>query len=166
MLNLMDKHGNKMIEIFDNRYDAQIRKIALNLREDDFDEVFAATGKSPHLDIEVGVKTSLRTWIMLNKNDEAVAVLGVKPLSVFSNTGIPWLLGTDGLNNMKRFFVQCSKPIIEEMKNGFKLLLNDVDVRYTKAVRWLKWCGFTVEEPKPFGAFGLPFHKFYMKVGT
>jgi hypothetical protein len=163
MLNIQDKYGNRIVEVVNHNYDAHIHHVALNLRAADFDEVFAETGESPHLEIEEYVLFSLKKWVILNKHSEAVAILGVRPLTQFSKIGIPWLLGTDGLGNMKRFFVSVSRPTIENMKGGFDLLINHVDARYTKAVRWLEWCGFTVEEPKPHGVLGEPFHKFYME---
>lgn len=163
MLTIQDKRGNRIVEVVNHDYDTHIHHVALNLRAADFDEVFAETGESPHLDIEEAVLFSLKKWVILNKNNEAVAVLGVRPLTQFSKIGIPWLLGTDGLDKMKRFFVSVSKPIIENMKEGFDFLINHVDARYTKAVRWLSWCGFTIEEERPHGALGLPFHKFYME---
>ena len=160
---ISDKSGNKVIEVFDNTYNDKVRHLATNLREADFDEVFASTGESPHFAIQEGWEWSIRKWIMLNKHDRAVAVLGVRPQSMFSDIGIPWLLGTEGLNKIKRFFMEASKPIIVEMLKDYKALINYVDARYIKAVRWLNWCGFEIEDAEPFGAQQLPFHKFSMR---
>ena len=63
---------------------------------------------------------------------------------------------------MKKFFMKSSKIIIEEMKKEFELLFNVVDARYIKAIKWLRWCGFTVKEAEPFGTLQQPFHEFYM----
>lgn len=164
MLNIQDRHGNRIEEVSGNSHAREMRHVSLNLRADDFDEVFASTGESPHLAIEESMLFSLRKWIMYNSNNEPVAVLGVRPITMFSRTGIPWFLGTDGLDKMKRFFLSISKRIISEMTQGFNLLVNFVDARYTKSVRWLEWCGFIVEDPEPFGALQLPFHKFYMEL--
>lgn len=167
MCNIMtDRQGNKIVEVFDNSYDDCIRHIAVNLRADDFDEVFAISGKSPHYDIIDSWQNSLRKWVILNNHGEAVAVLGIRPIgNMFSDIGLPWLVGTDELTKMKKFFVKVSKPIINEMCKHFKLLVNLVDSRYTKAVRWLKWCGFTFEDAKIVDTFysDVPFHKFYMR---
>jgi hypothetical protein len=162
MLNLADKHGNKAIEVFDSQYDNQVRQMATHLRKEDFDEAFATTGESPHLGVKESWDNSIRKWIIF-KGDAPVGAFGVRPLTMFSDIGIVWLLGTDGLSKIKKFFVKISKPIIAEMMNDFKILVNFVDMRYTKAVRWLKWCGFQFDEPAPFGALGLPFSKFYME---
>jgi hypothetical protein len=35
-----------------------------------------------------------------------------------------------------------------------------VDARYTLSIRWLRWLGAVVGEPRPFGVAGLPFCPF------
>jgi hypothetical protein len=158
-----ENNGNKIIEVFDDSYDKQVNHIAMNLRPEDFDELFYFFNINPYEVVIESWKMSLRRWIVLNKNNIAVAVLGVRPLSTFSKLAIPWLLGTKGLEKMKKFFMKHSKPIIEEMKMDFEFLYNFVDSRYIKAVKWLKWCGFTIEEAVPFGIYNVPFHRFYMR---
>jgi hypothetical protein len=159
------ENNNKIIEVFDASYDKQVEYVANNLRINDFDEVFDATGDLPYISIMEDWIMSSRRWIVLNKHNIAVAVLGVRPKTMFSDIGIPWLLGTKGLDKMKKFFIKYSKTIIEQMKIGYDILFNHVDARYLNAVRWLKWCGFTVEEPAPFGAHQMPFHLIYMECG-
>jgi hypothetical protein len=158
-----NENGNRIIEVFDASYDKHVEAVAMDLRVSDFDELFAATGKSPYYDVVDSWVMSHRRWVVFNKNDQAVAVLGVRAEAMFSDYGIPWLLGTKGLDKMKKFFVKYSKMIINEIKKDFKFLYNYVDTRYLKAIRWLLWCGFTVEDAAPSGAFGYPFHRFYME---
>ena len=43
------------------------------------------------------------------------------------------------------------------------MLLNFVDNRNIKAQNWLRWLGFTLEEPEPHGVAGLPFRRFWMR---
>lgn len=159
-----DRDGNKVIEVFSDLYNAHVHYISDHLRAEDFNEVFASTGESPHHAVLLGWNMSLRRWIIFNKHNVPVAVLGVYGANVlFGDVGIPWLLGTYGLDEMKRFFMMMSRVLMEEMTQRFKLLINFVDARYERAVRWLKWCGFTIEAAAPHGALGLPFHKFYME---
>jgi hypothetical protein len=161
---MKDKNGNVIVEVFDNRYDKQVRDVSVNLRTEDFDEVFALTGKSPHLALMEDWEMSSRRWIIFNKNAQAVAVLGIRPSYQFSDDGSPWLLGTEGLNKISKFFLKISNPIIEEMSRGFRTLSNYIDARYVKTVRWMKWLGFTIEEAEPFGELGLPFHNVHMEI--
>jgi hypothetical protein len=154
---------NRVIEIFDASYNEHVKDVAMNLRKSDFDEVYAVTGENPYHAVIDDWLTSIRRWIVINKENKAVAVLGVRPLTMFSDIGVPWFLGTNGLEKMKLFFLKHSKQIIEEMGFCFKILFSYVDSRYTKAVKWLEWCGFTIEEAKPFGILKVPFHRFYME---
>jgi len=164
MLNIQDK-GNSVIEISSEDRVKDVLHVCTHLRAADFDEVFDVTGESPHITILEGWDIALRRWIIYNCNGVAVAVLGVRPIEPFSKIGIVWLLGTDDLDNMSKFFLKISKPIIEEMKKGFDIICGYVDSRYEKSKRWLSWCGFTIiDEPIQFGINRLPFHEFYMEV--
>ena len=50
------------------------------------------------------------------------------------------------------------------MAGGYTWLVNWVDDRNTCAIRWLKWMGFTIHEPEPYGVANLPFRRFDMKM--
>jgi hypothetical protein len=39
-------------------------------------------------------------------------------------------------------------------------VVNYVDARNVRAVKWFKWLGFEVSEPEPFGLNGELFHRF------
>ena len=52
--------------------------------------------------------------------------------------------------------------MVDGWRQEFPYMFNYVDVRHKEAIRWLKWLGFTLNEPTPYGPFGLPFHKFHM----
>lgn len=161
---MQDNKGNRVLEIFDNRYDNKLLEFSVNLRADDFDEVFSATGKSPHYTVISGWETALKRWLIFDSSDKIVGVIGLKPYDQYSNICAPWMLGTDGLNDISKFFLKISKPIIKEMLLYCDVLLNYVDSRYEKAIRWLKWCGFTVdaEKIKFFNDKNVPFYTFYM----
>ena len=163
MLTMQDNRGNVVVEVFDDRYDKQMRHVSTHLRASDFDEVFAATGDSPHIEVADSWELSSRRFMIFNKRAQPVAVLGVRPLEAFSRIGIIWLLGTDGLGNMKKFFLRISKPIIKYLMDGYDVVFNYVDNRYLGALRWMEWCGFTVHAPEPFGALKLPFNQCTME---
>jgi hypothetical protein len=165
MLTLRDKQGNTITEVYDERYDCQMCYVATHLRAEDFNEVFAATGESPHLDVLSVWAASSKRFMIFDKNCAPVAVLGVKPMEPYSNIGVIWLLGTDGLNKMKKFFLKITKRIIKELSIGYDMLYNLVDSRYTKTIRWLEWCGFTIDEPSTYnGELAVPFHHVYLEV--
>ncbi|UZP67383.1 hypothetical protein N1030_17575 [Desulfovibrio mangrovi] len=133
------------------------------LRRSDCGEVLAATGLAPDAGLERSFSMSCMAWAVVEKA-EVIAMFGVGASSL-SGTGSPWLLGTDALVRQVRGFIQHSREYIDLMRQRFPNLVNWVDARNAASVRWLGWCGFTVEEPVPFGPFGLPFHKFHMGGG-
>lgn len=164
MLSMSDRYGHRVEEVYDSKYDNSVSYIALHLRDEDFDELYASTGKSPHYDVLESWEMSTIRWIIFNEFGQAVAVMGVRPITAFSEVGIPWLVGTDKINkdySMKRFFVKMTKLIAKEIMESFSILVNYVDARYAKAIKWIKVLGFTIEEAEPFGAKDMMFHKFH-----
>lgn len=165
MLIMADSSGNKIIKVFDDSYNKKVRQMALDLRAEDFDEVFHLYGMNPYDVVMESWDMSSDRYVILNKHDIVVGAFGVRAVDMFNGIGIPWLLGTEGLNKMKKFFVKNSKLVLNLMKYNYSYLVNYVDASYDNAVKWLKWCGFTLEEAKPFGIFRLPYHRFYMECG-
>jgi hypothetical protein len=109
-----------------------------------------------------GWDNSSRRWIIVDKYGNGVCMMGVRPIN--NDVGVPWLLGTDSLNDIKIFFMKISKIVISEMKKQFKLLVNFVDSRYDKSVKWLKWCDFKFDNDTVlFGTMKVPFYRFEMR---
>ena len=52
-----------------------------------------------------------------------------------------WLLGTPGLAKIKKSFIILSVEIIKEFLAEYPTLWAQVDRRYQKTFRWLKWLG-------------------------
>lgn len=132
---------------------------ALNVRQADIDEVFAASG----LDIKEALRVSLNMvgyhyagYI----NNELICIFGVGGLYSF---GIPYMIGSDKIIKYKKTFLTYSSGFIDKMKKQYSYMTNFVDARSVVAIEWLKWLGFTIHEAKPYGYLGLPFHKFDMR---
>ena len=75
----------------------------------------------------------------------------------------PWLLATDELDQYGLRFYRTTLPHVQAMLNEYGYLENYVDERNVKSIRWLKWLGFVVEAPAPFGVERIPFHRFWMR---
>ena len=93
---------------------------------------------------------------------KVICMFGVAPMSLATGGGIPWLVSTDDLPRYAKSFMERNKAWIEEKLAVYGYLQNYVDKRNTVSKRWLRWLGFQLEEPKPYGVNKLPFHRFSM----
>lgn len=133
-----------------------------SLRQADQDEVRAASGLEPDIGLLDSWCRSMKTWAIIN-NGETAAVMGLVRHTELENTGVPWMLGTDLMDEIRIFFTKQSKLFIKnEMLSEFDNLVNYVDVRNGKAIGWLTYCGFELEGPEPLGPDGMPFFKMYL----
>lgn len=144
-----------------NTLPEHIEPIAANMRLDDVREIWAAGQRTPLVSLKMSVALGRHKTIMLA--DKPVGMFGVTPLSCIGRHGSPWLLGTDELARHSRSFLKGCLRHFPEVTNGFEFLENYVDARNTVSIRWLKWLGFVIMEPEPYGPFKLPFHRFYME---
>ncbi|MEH4965229.1 hypothetical protein PO428_21830 [Escherichia coli] len=133
-----------------------------NVRQVDVDEFMATNGWTPRRVLETGLRTSTFCCAGLI-NDEVVTIFGVAPGSMIGGNGIPWLVGTDALEKYQRTFLRRCGKVVNAMLNVYPYLENYVDARNHTARIWLHWLGFTIEEPQPYGANGLLFHRFHME---
>jgi hypothetical protein len=100
-----------------------------------------------------------RKVVVVYDDDTPLAILGIVLRDFLSGVGVPWLLSTEQALKHKRQFLELSPPVIEEMMSMCSRLVNYVHVDNKLSIRWLKWLGFTVEDPKP----GELFHRFTME---
>ncbi len=131
------------------------------VRVADINEVFAVAYKSPLEALLMGLHLSETAWTGL-VDDEPICMFGVAPSCLLTNTGTPWLLGTDGIEKHAGIFIRHSIKHLNDLFGEWDRLINYVDARNKKAVRWLKWMGFTIYDPQPYGVMNKMFHKFEM----
>lgn len=136
--------------------------IAANCRQADRDELWAAGMLYPAEALDLALRDcpdALTGFV----NGEPVCMFGVTPASILGSLGCPWMIGTDGIKANAKGFLKGSKQAIKTMKEPYSILANMVDARHTEAIRWLKWLGFTIHDPMPYGPFNLMFHPFEMR---
>lgn len=149
-----------------------VRDLFTMIRESDAREVLASAGQTPEEAITLSLGLSTDAWVLC-QDGEPICVFGVAPYLDKPGVGSPWMLASHKFNASKapprqrreitRVILQFSKQFIQRMLEKYYLLQNYVDVRNDASIRWLKWCGFTLEAPIPFGYAGLDFHPFYME---
>jgi hypothetical protein len=144
--------------------DGDIEALVANMRKADIDEVTAATGRPLDQIIIDAIRSS--TWVMaLDVDDELGMIFGVAPMgSTLGATGAPWALGTTAVERKPRALIELGPSYCELMLASYPHLYNYVDARNKRSIRWLKWLGFEFHDAQPYGAAGLPFHKFEMRV--
>ena len=80
-------------------------------------------------------------------NDEYVCVMGVNRATLMSNVGRPWLIPHyKNVTKYKFKFLPATKKWIEYMGQKYDRLEN-IGIQNPRALKWLKWLGFTVGEP-------------------
>ncbi len=136
-----------------------IADVASRMRQADIDEVEASHGTTPLWALNMSVHHSEEPWTIW-AGGERVALFGVVPTSLVMGVGLVWLLGTDAIAELYRPFLRFSRPVIEELSRGYRMIYNDVDNRNLVSARWLKWCGFKATKLVHRGPDRLPFTRF------
>ena len=96
-------------------------------------------------------------------NGRVMCIWGVGKISYLSKEGIPWMLTSSLVDSHYREFLRSGLRCLKDIKKEAVTLVNMVDVRNRKSIRWLKWLGFTIHDPVPFGPDGMLFHPFIME---
>ncbi|WP_313021301.1 hypothetical protein [Atlantibacter hermannii] len=139
-----------------------IQLILPNVRQADIDELYAVSLMSTEDAIRIGILTATMAWSGF-ANGELVTMFGVSPASMIGGNGIPWLVSTHLVEKYQKTFLRRSRYALQAMLEVYPRLENYVDERNHVAKAWLHWLGFHLEEPAPYGALGLNFHRFHME---
>lgn len=137
--------------------------LALNLRAGDLEELHASGLLEPE-DIQMAVRMPL----LLDGETATLLVDGV-PAAMFGvvksgeGVGVPWLLGTTVLDQNKRLLLTDAKVVVQNMMNQFEVLENLIFEGSKTNRRWLKWLGFSEDEPIPHPVTGEPFIRFHWR---
>lgn len=133
--------------------------VAKNMRHEDSLEVFRSTGKSAPEVLIKSIDISEYTGCIVI-DEEPACIYGVSNRGDF---GVPWSMSTYVVDHHPKEFYEASKAGIDLIKRRYDVLFNYVDATYVRAIRWIKRLGFSVGEPEPFGALGLPFSPFWWR---
>lgn len=141
--------------------EAHALELAPVVREADRIEIEAAAGISPLEALRISLTRSTEAWAG-TVDDRVACMFGVGPLSLLGGEGCPWLIGGELVGQHAVAFLRRNKAMVVGWSKIFPVMRNAVDVRNTVAIRWLRWLGFTILPPVPYGVQRLPFHPFEM----
>jgi nitrogenase molybdenum-iron protein alpha/beta subunit len=138
---------------------AHIEELAKTMRKCDADEVWASGHMTPLEALQRGVALSEESFTGL-MDGKVVCIFGVSTVTPFSRDGVPWLLASDLINETQHTFLRVNRVYVNEIKKRYASLENYVDCRNIKAIKWLKWLGFELDEPAPYGPDNMLFRRF------
>lgn len=140
-----------------------VESIAADMRQADADEVWASNHHTPLESMMKGWEASDFSTVAMC-NGEPLVMIGLVKRDVLTGSGVVWMLGANRAMKYKKEFFRQTKPVIDEMLTICPRLCNMVHGKNTSSIQWLKWLGFTIEEPTPYGPDGELFHRFYLEV--
>lgn len=138
---------------------AVIQQIA---RQADVEEVYAAAGSTIADSILFGLDHSDFARVVEVAEGPA-CIFGICPLSSLTGVGVPWCLSTTLIEQYQFQFARGCRPYWRSARRNYQVLVNYVDDRYVVSQRWLRWMGFTLDAPEPYGPLGLPFRRFWWR---
>ena len=124
--------------------------IGKNMREADRKEIWSASRLRPYKACVMSLIDSQLAFAV-EFDGVTVAIMGVVHLSLMSNRGVIWLLGTDGIDKLPITFGRHTKNIIEEFFQEWDSLENWVHKDNLKSLKWLRLAGFEIGDPQPYG---------------
>lgn len=126
---------------------AHARELADHMRAEDRAEV-EAMGHTPHEAMERALQVSGRDCYAMLIDGKVAAVGGVATFNLLARAGSPWLLTTVLVEKHPKEFYRITRQAVSILRDQFDYLVNLVDTRHEKAMRWLRRLGFHVE-PQP-----------------
>lgn len=139
--------------------DGDIEYIAANVREADRIEIYESSRRDVAEALRDTVTRSERTAVAVY-DGKPEAIFGVGRLSLMSDVGVPWMIGTKALTGNARKVMSVARPLLRRVMQGNEVLRNFVHADNKLAIRWLKSMGFRFSEPIPYGWRGAKFHVF------
>lgn len=142
---------------------ADAAAIAPRLRQADVDECDALVGPGRVLEMARATVAASPLALAWEHDGEVIALFGVAG-TLLDTTGTPWMIGTPLLDRQGRALIHLAPSYIRQMLELFPNLINVVDVRNTRSIRWLKRMGFDFQPAVPVGPAGAPFYPFSMGI--
>ena len=130
------------------------------MREADVQELRASVGSYPLTALIDGLAQSAECWAV-RFDGELACIWGVSPaVTLGIRVGCIWMLTGEAVEHHKAaFWSECCR-VLPELFERYDVLVNAIDVRHTRAIKWGKRLGFQFQPPKPWGVEGRDFCAF------
>jgi hypothetical protein len=120
--------------------------VAEHLRAQDFDEIQASETDLDARDYLIAsFHKSSHAWVA-TADGVPILAFGVFQRSWHDPVAFPWFYGTTHLRKHRAAFLRGCKPYLDGLRSTYPNLRNAVDAGNAKAIQWLEWLGFTVDE--------------------
>lgn len=144
-------------------FESDIPNVADNIRAEDLLEINSSHHGMTQMEVLTKSFRQSRIYrkVVHEEGYGAIAMFGLASCPIDFRACV-WFLGTDRMGLHRKWFMRQSKPVIQEMLEKRSFLYNMVDSRYEMSVRWLQWCGFTIQRDAVVFN-GIPFHSLTME---
>lgn len=143
------------------------RALAPRVRAAEAAEVQAAAGHTPLEAILDALAQSDLAFTALF-DGEVACMWGATPIrrsAVAGRIGAAWLLTSDLVERHPKTFWRGCKAELAYLFGSYDVLVNAIDARYDKSIRWAARLGAELDAPEPYGAEGRPFRWMKLKKG-
>jgi hypothetical protein len=140
---------------------AHAEELAPHLRAEDVAEIRAADGTEPLPALLTSVDVSDEVWAV-RFNGELALIFGVMPYDSKGGgrVGVAWMVPSAIIERHPAAFWRLSREMLPWLLERWDALINAIDVRHEKALRWAKRLGMKLDAPAPFGEAKLDFRSF------
>lgn len=126
-------------------YSDEVHHVAKHMRQEDVEELWQLGRNEPEAALRQSMRATTEAFVVY-RGGEPVGVMGAV-LPVLGSHGVPWLLGTRGLDHCRREIVHYGKVYTEHLLTRCKMLENIALASNTKTLVFLKGIGFDISDP-------------------
>lgn len=135
-----------------------IVRIADDIRDEDLEELRAASDRDV-LDALISCMEDSFFSLSVKKNGIPLMIFGVAPYTLLCDETCCWAVATQKLKFSGSKFLRCSREVVAAVNRIYPVMSNYVGDWNHNALRWLRWCGFTVAPARRIGIHGEMMHR-------